>query len=81
MLTSYIQAAMHQATYEILPDGEGFYGAIPALQGVWANASTLEACREDLQSALEGWILFRVAQHLPLPEVDGIILMADQAAA
>jgi hypothetical protein len=47
MLTDYIHAAMHQATNELLPDGEGFYGEIPILEGVWANASTLEVCHED----------------------------------
>jgi predicted RNase H-like HicB family nuclease len=33
------------------------YGDIPAIPGVWANANTLEACREDLESVLEGWVL------------------------
>jgi predicted RNase H-like HicB family nuclease len=72
MLTAYIRAAMDHAHYEILEGDEGFYGEIPAFQGVWANEDTLEACREELQSALEDWILFRVAQRLPLPIVDGI---------
>jgi len=57
MLTDYIHAAMHQATYELLPDDEGFYGEIPALEGVWANASTLEVCHEELQKVLEGWVV------------------------
>ena len=80
MLLSYINAAMHQAHYEILEDNEGFYGEIPGFQGVWANEATLEACREELQSALEDWILFRVAQHLDLPVVDGVELIVRQAA-
>lgn len=37
MLTEYIHAAMRRATYEILSDGT-FYGEIPGLQGVYANA-------------------------------------------
>jgi predicted RNase H-like HicB family nuclease len=53
MLTKYICAAMHKATYEILSDGS-FYGEIPGLQGVYANAETLEACREQLQEILDG---------------------------
>jgi hypothetical protein len=32
MLTEYIHAAMHRATYEILSDGT-FYGEIPRLPG------------------------------------------------
>jgi predicted RNase H-like HicB family nuclease len=46
MLTSYIQAAMHRATYQILSDDGSFSGEIPGFPGVWANASTLENCRE-----------------------------------
>ena len=64
----------------IQPDDEGFYAEIPALQGVWARAPTLEACREELQSALEDWILFRVARQLTLPEVDGIALAGNRVA-
>lgn len=48
MLTNYIQAAMHQARYEILKDDVTFYGEIPGFNGVYANADTLEACREEL---------------------------------
>ncbi len=79
MLTSYIQAAMHQATYQILSDDGSFYGEIPGFQGVWANASTLENCREELQSALEDWILIRLANRQFLPIVDGIDLMIKEA--
>jgi predicted RNase H-like HicB family nuclease len=74
MLLDYIRAAMGKATYELLPDNEGFYAEISGLQGVWTNAPTLEACREELQSVLEDWILFSVEKHLPIPEVDGIVL-------
>jgi predicted RNase H-like HicB family nuclease len=74
MLTNYIQAAMRQAKYEILSDNRSFYGEIPGFGGVWANAPTLEACREELQSALEDWLLVRIADHLPIPVVDGIDL-------
>ena len=47
MPTAYIKAAMRRARYEILLDEEGFFGKIEGLQGVWSNADTLEACRED----------------------------------
>jgi predicted RNase H-like HicB family nuclease len=73
MLTNYIQSAMHRATYELLDDGT-FYGEIPEFQGVWSNAQTLEGAREELQSALEDWILVRISDHLVLPVVDGIDL-------
>jgi len=63
MLTSYIRAAMRQARYEIVEDDGSFYGEIPALPGIWANATTLEACREELESVLEGWLLLSVADQ------------------
>lgn len=81
MLTQYLQAAMQQATYEVLSDDNSFYGEIPGFPGVWANAPTLENCQEELQSALEDWILVRVADHLPLPIVDGIELKPEEEVA
>ncbi len=80
MLTAYIKAAMRRARYEILPDGEGFFGRIEGLQGVWSNADTLEACREELQEVLEDWILVRVKMGLDIPTLDGIALVVKEAA-
>ena len=80
MLTNYIRAAMRQARYEILPDDGTFYGEIPGFNGVYANADTLEACREELEEVLEEWILFRVSRNLPLPVVGGIELAIKEVA-
>jgi predicted RNase H-like HicB family nuclease len=79
VLIAYIQAAMRQATYELLEDGT-YYGEIPNFHGVWANEAALEACREELQSVLEDWILVRVADHLPLPIVDGLEIAIKEVA-
>jgi predicted RNase H-like HicB family nuclease len=67
MLTGYIRAAMRKAHYEILPDDGSFYGEIEGFQGVYANADTLEACRDELEEVLEEWILLRVSRQLDLP--------------
>ncbi len=72
MLTRYLAAAMHHATYEILADDGTFYGEIPGFAGVMANAPTLEACRDQLEDVLEEWLLFRVSRNLPLPKVDDL---------
>jgi len=72
MLTRYIRAAMQKARYEILPDDNTFYGEIHGFQGIYANASTLEACRDELEEALEEWILFRISRNLPLPVINGL---------
>jgi len=79
LLTDYIRAAMRRAKYEILKD-KTFYGEIPGFQGLYANAPTLEACREELGSALEDWILICVSNHVPTPVVDDIDLKIKQPA-
>ena len=73
-LEEYQEAAMRQAAYETMPDGT-VSGSIAALQGVWANAPTLEACREELRDVLEGWMLQRLTDDLDLPEIDGVMPM------
>ncbi|QBQ53123.1 type II toxin-antitoxin system HicB family antitoxin [Nitrosococcus wardiae] len=74
MLMQYMQAAMRHAQYEILSDDGSFYGEIPPCRGVYANAASLEECREQLEEVLEEWILFRVHKNLDMPVIDGIEL-------
>jgi len=71
MLTKYIRAAMARATYEILEDDRTYYGEIPGVQGVWANEPTLDACRQELESVLEDWLLFGLHKALPIPVLTG----------
>lgn len=77
MLTDYIQAAMRKAKYEILEDSGNFYGEIPGFQGVWASASTLEQCREELSDALEAWLLFSISRGMKVPVVGRYKLVTD----
>jgi len=67
MLAKYIQTAMKQLCYEVLPDDGSYYGEIPGFDGVFANADTLEACRDELERVLEGWLLLRISRGLSLP--------------
>ena len=80
MLSKYILSAMKKARYEILEDDNTYYGDIPGFKGVYANADTLEDCREELEEVLEEWILFRVSRNLPLPVVEGIELTIKKVA-
>jgi len=73
MLTTYILAALRQAHYEILED-RTYYGEILGFQGVYANAGTLEECREQLQEVLEGWIILGLRLGHRFPEVAGLRL-------
>ena len=74
MLTDYMKAALKRAKYEILEDDGTFYGEIPDLPGVWANAKTLEECRDQLEEVVEDWILLGVRFGDPIPILDGIDL-------
>ena len=78
MLISYIQNAMRLAKYEILADGQ-YYGEIEGFQGVWAQADHLESCREELQSALEDWLVLGLRMGHKLPVVAGIQLIPEEA--
>jgi predicted RNase H-like HicB family nuclease len=74
MLTQYLDAAMRHAHYEILADDGTYYGEIPECQGVYANAHTLEECRDSLAEVLEDWLLFRLQKNLAIPHIDGLDL-------
>jgi len=80
MLLDYINAAMRHATYEILQDDGSYYGEITVCKGVYANAPSLEECRDQLHEVLEDWILFRTYKNLTLPIIDGVELMVKQVA-
>jgi predicted RNase H-like HicB family nuclease len=74
MLLEYIDRVMTKAHYEILKDDNSFYGEIQGFEGVYASASDLETCRNELKEILEEWILLRVSRNLEVPEIDGLTL-------
>jgi predicted RNase H-like HicB family nuclease len=78
VLVTYIQNAMRLAKYEILEDGS-YYGEIPGFEGVWAQAEQLELCRDELQSALEDWLILGIRMGHKLPVVAGIQLLPADA--
>ena len=81
VLSEYLRAAMRRATFEVIEDDGSFYGRIPALEGVWANASNLEDCRAELEQVLEEWLLLRLSERISIPEIDGIDLTVRQEVA
>ena len=80
MLKKYLNIALRHAKYEILQDDGSFYGEIPECNGVYANANSLEECREQLEEVLEEWILFRIHKNLPLPVIEGVELAINKVA-
>jgi len=79
MLTKYLRAAMRAARYELLEEG-GYYGSIPGFDGVWADAASLEDCRDELEEVIEEWLLFRLSRQLPMPILDGMDLVVREVA-
>ena len=73
MLTAYIQHAMRHAHYEVMENGR-YYGAIPQCRGVWGEGATLEECRDELEAALESWIVVGLRHGDTLPVIDGLDL-------
>ena len=71
---------MRQAKYEILSDDGSFYGEIPEFKGVYANAATLEDCRNELAEVLEEWIFVRLSDNLSLPIVNGLKLSVERVS-
>lgn len=59
MLSEYIEKKLKRARYKLLKDGS-YFGEIPGLKGVWANAKNLEDCRKELQEVLEDWLLLKI---------------------
>jgi predicted RNase H-like HicB family nuclease len=72
----YIKTALLRATYKQLEDDGSYFGEIPGFQGVWANEPTLEACRSELAKTLEDWLDLSLSRNLPIPDLDGIELIA-----
>jgi len=69
MIREYIGAALSKAHYEIIEDDEPYYGEVPRLKGVWATGKTLEECRLKLVEVIEGWIIVRLKERLPIPAI------------
>nr|VFK25870.1 MAG: Predicted nuclease of the RNAse H fold, HicB family [Candidatus Kentron sp. LPFa] len=65
---------MRHARYEILREDGSFYGEIPECQGVYANAATLENCREELAEVLGDCLLFRIHHPFVIPPIEGMAL-------
>lgn len=66
MLSEYIPKKLHDAEYKLLKDGS-YFGEIPGLRGVWANAKKLEDCRDELKEVLEEWLLLKVQNRESVP--------------
>jgi len=73
MIIEYCQKAIEKAQYRKLDDGTWF-AEIPDFEGVWANSDTVEGCRKELITVLEEWLILKLRDGDPIPDVDGLKL-------
>ena len=66
MLSQFIQNKLEVARYKLLKDGS-YFGEIPGLRGIWANAKNLEDCRKELQEVLEDWLVLQLRARSRIP--------------
>ncbi len=67
MFAEYIQAALERAEYKVIDNPEPLFGEVPELEGVWATGMTIEECRRELISVIEGWIALRLRMGDSIP--------------
>ncbi len=80
IMREYIGAAMRHVQHEIIEEDGSIFATIPGFDGLWATAPTKAEANEELESALEGWILLGIAHNHPLPEIEGIDLAVREVA-
>jgi predicted RNase H-like HicB family nuclease len=80
MLYEYIQKALKKAQYKVLDNGTWF-AEISAFEGVWANAKSVEECRQELQEVLEEWLLLKIRDGDLIPEIEGVEIKIKEVAA
>jgi len=81
MILQYIEKALSLAHYEIIDDEDPYYGEVPGLDGGWACAKTLEECRHQLAQVVEDWILYSIANKLPINSLEGITIKVPEMVA
>ncbi len=73
MITEYCQKALRKAQYRKIEDGTWF-AEIPGFTGVWANGESVEGCRIELIDVLEEWLILKLRDQDPIPQVEGVRL-------
>lgn len=76
MFAEYTLAALERAQYKVIDDHEPIFGEVPELEGVWATGKTIEECRRELVSAIEGWIALRLKMGDSIPQIGEVDINA-----
>lgn len=66
MISDFVSKKLKEARYKLLKN-RTYFGEIPSIKGIWANAKNLEDCRRELQEVLEDWILLSIRDQRTVP--------------
>jgi predicted RNase H-like HicB family nuclease len=66
MLNEFLNKKLESAKYKILEDGT-YFGEVPKIRGVWADARNLEGCRKKLAEVLEEWLVLKIRNKESIP--------------
>lgn len=80
MIQEYIQRAVKKAQYKNLEDGSWF-AEIPGFEGVWADADSIEECRQELIDVLEEWLILKLRDGDPVPSMGGLTIKIEPMQA
>lgn len=58
MIGEYVDKKLRTAKYKVLED-KTYFGEIPSVKGVWANANNLEDCRKELAEVFNESVALR----------------------
>jgi len=72
---------MEHAIYREMEGGTRYFFELPDLQGVWADAATIEEGRAELQEVLADWIAIGLSLHQNFPIPDGIDINLEHATS
>jgi len=62
-----------------MEDGQ-FFASIPEFEGLWATGATVEEARNDLEVALESWIVAALTiSHSSLPKLGNVTLAFERS--
>jgi predicted RNase H-like HicB family nuclease len=78
MISKYIGKALERAVYTPI-DRRQWSATVRGLRGVIAVGASVEECRRELAEIVEGWVLVRIARHLPVPRLGGVTIRVRRA--
>ena len=80
MLAEYIQRALEDAEYKKIEDGT-LFAKISGFEGIWANGKAVEECRKELMEVLEEWLILKIRDNDPIPQLKGAEIGIKEVAA